>query len=180
MSLGAKIRSRRQLLGLTLDTVAQAAELSKPFLSQVERNHATPSLSSLHRIAEALQVNTEYFVTVPTEKETVKRGDKLRFFTLENSPKTYASLTGNVPNRQLEALMVRMPPQAEMEVSSHAGEEFFYMLEGVLCITVDGQEFELRAGDSAHYLSTAPHLWENRGAEDVVLIWVGTPTLFDL
>lgn len=180
MSLGAKIRSRRRLVGMTLEAVAQAADLSKPFLSQVERDQASPSLSSLRKIAGALKVHTGYFVNVPTEKETVKRGDQLRFFTLENSAKQYASLTGNVPNRQLEALLTRLPPKTVLEVTTHAGEEFLYLLEGCLHISLDDQEFEVRAGDSAHYLSTTRHTWENRGEQDVVLIWVGTPALLDL
>lgn len=180
MSLGSKIRSRRRLLGMTLDAVAQATELSKPFLSQVERNKATPSLSSLHKIASALQVSTQYFVTLPTEKDTVKRADNLRFFTVENSGKQYASLTSNVPNRQLEALLTRLPPGTALEVTTHAGEEFFYVLEGCLHVTLDDQVFEVRAGDSAHYLSTTRHTWENQGEQDVLLVWVGTPTLLDI
>lgn len=178
MKLGSKIRSRRRQLGLTLDAVAQTADLSKPFLSQVERDKASPSITSLAKIARALGVSIQYFLTAPLETDTVQRADKLRFFSLDDSGKQYAALTGNIPDRQLEALLTRLPPHSTSEVTTHAGEEFFYVLQGAVTITLEGQEFEVRTGDSAHYQSTTPHLWENRGTIDTVLIWVGTPTLF--
>ncbi|GAA4013810.1 cupin domain-containing protein [Deinococcus rubellus] len=185
MVLGTKIRSRRRRLSLTLHNVAEAADLSKPFLSQVERGHASPSLTSLSKIAHALGVSLQYFITVPTEKNTVKRAKNLRYFTLDGSKNQYASLTGDVPDRQLEALITRLPPattldKATQEVTTHAGEEVIYVLEGCLRITLDDQTFELETGDSAHYQASAHHTWENFGSVDTVLIWVGTPTLFDL
>ena len=185
MTLGTKIRSRRRRLGLTLENVAQAADLSKPFLSQVERGHASPSLTSLSKIAHALGVSLQYFVSLPTEKNTVKRFKNLRYFTFDGSNNQYTSLTGNVPDRQLEVLITRLPPattvdKAVQEITTHAGEEVIYVLEGCLRITLDDQTFELEAGDSAHYQATARHTWENSGLGDAVLLWVGTPTLFDL
>lgn len=178
MSLGAKIRSRRRLLGLTLEEVAQAADLSKPFLSQVERDKASPSLTSLTRIAGALQVSTPYFVSPPLPDGAVQRSGERRYFSVGTAQKQFASLTGHSPDRSLEVLLTRLAPGLVSEMTTHAGEEFFYVLEGCLHLAIEGQEFDMEPGDSVHYRSTAPHLWENRSDRETVLLWVGTPTLF--
>ena len=178
MSLGAKIRSRRRLLGLTLEEVAQAAELSKPFLSQVERDKATPSLTSLARIAGALQVSTPYFVAPPLSDGAVQRSGDRRYFSVGTAQKQFASLTGHRPDRSLEVLLTRLAPGLVSEMTTHAGEEFCYVLEGCLHLAVEGREFDMEPGDSVHYQSTTPHLWENRSDRETVLLWVGTPTLF--
>src|SRR5476649_1919111 len=67
VSIGSKIRALRQRFKRTLDEVATSAGISKPFLSQVERGHATPSITSLVEIARALGVTVQYFVDTPTE-----------------------------------------------------------------------------------------------------------------
>ena len=81
VSIGIKIRALRQRLKRTLDEVATTAGISKPFLSQVERGHATPSITSLVGIARALGVTVQYFVDTPTEDKSVrqrKRAEVLR------------------------------------------------------------------------------------------------------
>jgi quercetin dioxygenase-like cupin family protein len=64
------------------------------------------------------------------------------------------------------------------EVTTHAGEEFVYLIQGELQLTLEGKTFVLHAGDSAHYESTAPHSWANTGDAETVLVWVGSPRLF--
>lgn len=66
VALGSKIRALRQRLKRTLDDTATAAGISKPFLSQVERGLASPSLTSLAGIAQALGVTVQYFVDTPS------------------------------------------------------------------------------------------------------------------
>ena len=176
--LGAKIRSRRRLLGLTLENVAQAADLSKPFLSQIERGKASPSLTSLARIAGALQVSTPYFVDPPVPEGAVQRAGEQLYFSVGDARKRFASLTGRAPDRALEVLLTRLAPGMVSEMTTHAGEEFFYVLEGTLHLGIEDREFDLAPGDSVHSQSTTPHLWENRSDRETVLLWVGTPTLF--
>lgn len=179
MSLGPKIRSRRRQLGLTLQATADKAGISKPFLSQVERDQATPSITSLSGIARALGVSIQYFVEAPHIQKLVRRSEELQFFTLDNSPNKYARLTGSLPGRQLEGLLVRIPPNTRLEeVTTHSGEELFYVLQGELHLEVEEETYELNVGDSAHYLSTRQHRWENRSDQETVLLWIGTPALF--
>ncbi|HTH75458.1 MAG TPA: cupin domain-containing protein [Trinickia sp.] len=177
--LGSKIRALRKRLLRTLDETATAAGISKPFLSQVERGLATPSITSLAGIARALGVTVQYFVDTPTEARSVRRADELQFFSFADSANLFARLTNVSGDRQLDAILVRLPAgQPPSEVTTHAGEEFLYVLRGEITLSLEGATFVLHAGDSAHYESTVPHGWANTAGDETVLVWVGTPRLF--
>jgi quercetin dioxygenase-like cupin family protein/DNA-binding XRE family transcriptional regulator len=178
LAIGSKIRQLRQRLKRTLDETATAAGISKPFLSQVERGHATPSITSLVGIARALGVTVEYFVDKPTEARSVRRGEELTFFGFADSANLFGRLTNLSVDKKLEAILVRMPPgQQRSEVRTHAGEEFLYVMSGQMSLTLEGETFTLQAGDTAHYESTVPHTWVNTASEETMLVWVGTPKL---
>ena len=178
--LGSKIRALRHRLHKTLDETATAAGISKPFLSQVERGLATPSLTSLAGIATALGVTLQYFVDTPSEERSVRRSGQLRFFSFADSTDLFARLTNSSVGSQLESILVRLPAgqPSTAEVTTHAGEEFVYVISGQMSLTLEGKTFVLYAGDSAHYESTVPHSWANTGDIETTLVWVGTPRLF--
>ncbi|WP_322048626.1 cupin domain-containing protein [Paraburkholderia sp. J67] len=179
LAIGEKIRALRQRLSQTLDQTATAAGISKPFLSQVERGLASPSLTSLSGIARALGVTMQYFVETPSEERSVKRGDQLEFFGFADSANLFARLTNTSDGRQLESILVRLPVgNTRSEVTTHAGEEFLYVIDGELSLELEGKAFVLQTGDSAHYQSTVPHSWSNNGGKEAVVVWVGTPRLF--
>jgi transcriptional regulator with XRE-family HTH domain len=129
LAIGSKIRALRQRLKRTLDETAKAAGISKPFLSQVERGQATPSITSLVGIAQALGVTVQYFVETPTEAKSVCRGEDLKFFGFADSANLFGRLTNLSVDRKLEAILVKMPAgQQPSEVTTHAGEEFLYVM----------------------------------------------------
>lgn len=176
--IGAKIRSLRHRLGLTLDQVAGAAGISKPFLSQVERARATPSVSSLTRIANALGATMSYFIEPASEGRNVRRARDTSFFSFIGSSATYARLSGTLPDRKLELLMVEMPArQKESEMATRAMEEFVYVVAGELVISLESESFHLVTGDSVHYRSTTSLRWLNPSARKTIVLWGGTPTL---
>jgi transcriptional regulator with XRE-family HTH domain len=167
----------------TLDETATAAGISKPFLSQVERGLASPSIASLTGIAHSLGVPMGYFfdadADAASEERTVCSSDDLGFFRFADSSNLFARLTSLPSSRQLEAILVKMPPgQQRSEVATHAAEEYLYVIAGEVSVTMAGRTFELKAGDSAHRESTGPHTWENRTSIESVVLWVGTPRLF--
>ncbi|MFM0735228.1 cupin domain-containing protein [Paraburkholderia sediminicola] len=179
VSIGSKIRALRQRLKRTLDEVATMAGISKPFLSQVERGRATPSITSLVGIARALGVTVQYFVDTPTEDRSVRRGSELKYFGFDGTANLFGRLTNLSVGSKLEVILVRMPVgQNPSEVTTHAGEEFLYVMSGQISLTLEGTTFVLQAGDTAHYESTVPHAWCNTAREEALVVWVGTPRLF--
>lgn len=155
------------------------AGISKPFLSQVERGHATPSIATLSGIADALGVTLQYFVETSDEAQAIRKGDDLKFFGFAGSANQFGRLTNAGANRLLDAQLVRMPVGgAASDVVTFAVEEFMYVMSGEVSLKLEGRTFVLQAGDTAHYESSVPHAWVNTADEESVFVWVGTPKLF--
>jgi transcriptional regulator with XRE-family HTH domain len=175
--IGAAIRDRRKRLGLTLQALATASGLSAPFLSQVERDLAMPSLTSLTAIAAALGVEMSYFVGTPPPGQVVRRGDQPEHLHLSGSPAIYARLSGQHEERKMEALHITVPPGLASPLARREGEGFWYILEGQLTVWIGQEHFILGPGDSAHFDQRHPYRMRNEGSADVRMIWVGTPAL---
>jgi quercetin dioxygenase-like cupin family protein len=165
-------------LDITLTQLAKRAELSAPFLSQVERGESGLSLTSLLRLAEALGVSINYFVAPELGKTPVRSPDDLEYFTLDGSEVRHARLGSLTGDRQLEPLLVIIPPHYESEPFRHAGEEFFYIKQGHLTVCIGTKTYRLGPGYTAHFNSGQRHRWRNDRDEEVHLVWVGTPKLF--
>lgn len=177
LSIGSAIRDRRRGLGLTLQALATSSGLSIPFLSQVERNLAHPSLLSLEAIARALDVDVDYFVGVPTPGQIVRRAGEHERIDLE-SPVVYERLSGRHAERKMEALRLIVPPGLVAPTIHREGEGFWYILSGTLEMTVGRKKLVLKAGDSAHFDQRHPYSMRNAGKSEVRMIWVGTPAIF--
>ncbi len=175
---GRRIRTLRQRLRLTLDEAAAQAGISKPYLSQVERGHATPSLRSLIGIARALGVALQYFIETPGEAQIVRRAERVTFKGFSGSQNQYGYLTKPDGNLSLEAQLVKIPAGAQhFEVAAQSAEELMYVLSGEVSLTLEDTTYVLRAGDTAHFESAAPHGWANPTDTESVFVWIGTPKL---
>jgi mannose-6-phosphate isomerase-like protein (cupin superfamily) len=175
--IGAAIRDRRRRLGMTLQALADSCGLSVPFLSQIERDLAMPSLISLTSIATALGVDMTYFVGAPAPGQIVRRGDQPETLSLGPSPVVYHRLSGRHEERKMEALSMTVPPGLESPAAHREGEGFWYVLEGEVEMWIGQEHFLLRAGDSAHFDQRHGYRMRNSGATDLKMLWVGTPAL---
>jgi len=177
-TIGRKIRARRLRLQLTLEETAGRVGISKPFLSQVERGLARPSVATLVGIARALGVTLQYFFDAPRDGRYILRGEQSCYFGFPDAGNRFARLTRVAGDGALDALLVHIPAGTRFaEVGTLAGEQFWYVLSGNPTLTLNGKAYPFRPGDAAHYDSTDPHGWENTGGADAVLMWVGTPSL---
>lgn len=178
MQVGSRIRARRRQLSLTLKEVSERSALSVPYLSQIERHQANPTVASLAGIARALGVNLSFFVPEERHDTAVTRRGEGADLRLQELPYRVQSLAGRGTDLHLEPLLIQLQPHFSSEPNSHLGEEFLHVLEGQLSLRVGDDCFELSAGDSAHHPSTTPHAWANPGATETRLLWIGTPRLF--
>lgn len=173
--LGAKIRALRKERGLTLKVLAQLSGLSHPFLSQVERGLARPSMSSLHQISEALGTNASWLLagSENTREATVVRaadtavvpaselGDMdgvRRVVAPEASPFQVVEFTG--------------APDSFREYWVHDGFETIYVISGVVEVDLDGQVFLLEPSDSISYDTRQPHRLRAATDEKVKLLMI--------
>jgi transcriptional regulator with XRE-family HTH domain len=179
--LGRHIRNARAARNLTLEQLAQATGLSRSYLSNVERNVNSPTISSLRVILDALNVSlTELFRTVERDRGIVTTpADRVVIARTGNGDITYELLNPN-PVGKLEMLILHVAPGAGSgsEPHAHAGEEIGLMLSGELTYWVDGVTHLLKPGDSISIDATTPHRYRNAGSVPAVSVWSVTPPSF--
>ncbi len=178
MQIGHRIRGRRRQLGLTLKTLGERSGLSVPYLSQVERNQANPTVTSLASIARALGVSLNAFVPDDVHETVVTRSGAGSYLQVQELPFRIKSLAGRGEALQMEPLLIHVEPHFNSPATTHLGEEFLYVLRGTLQLKVGAECHTLQTGDSAQHPSTHPHAWTNPTDSETLLLWVGTPRLF--
>lgn len=181
-SLGATIRGRRREAGLTLQQVADRADLSVSYLSQLERNLLTPSLSTLKRIATILSIPAGQLMFRPERGAgpsvaIVRRGERKRL-SFPASAIGYEMLTPDM-RRRASLLWVVAPPDSKSGPAfAHEGEDGVVVLRGELHIEVGEVWHVLGTGDSIYFNAELPHRWHNAGQETAEAIWLSTPPSF--
>jgi len=176
--VGALIRARRRQLQLTLQALGDAAGVSVGYLSQVERDLATPSLGTLAAIAASLQVGVDYFIATPSLASALTRDGERRAFSVSGSSMLYERIGADFAGNVLSSFIITVPPGYRSETVAHEGEEIIYLLEGDLAVWVEGEEMHLAAGDGFHFRGNRPHAWANHAAAPARLLWTGTLPLF--
>jgi transcriptional regulator with XRE-family HTH domain len=199
-NLGSRIRDERRKRKLTLEILSQKTELSKSFLSQIERGLAQPSISSLKRIAREFGMSVvDLFPTesgmenqignLPPVKKNgqtfveevqVVRANRRKRLTLPGSFVSYDLLTPDL-NRQVEVMFMKISPgehSGEEPMIDLPGEKFGYVLKGTLECKVGETIYHLAAGDSIYFPAHFPHSWRGLGEDSIEVIWVLTPPRF--
>jgi len=179
--IGQKIKELRVGKGFTLKDLSEKADLSIGFLSQVERGMASIAVTSLEKVAEVLEVDLSFFFTPPKKHVTsVMRSYEHEVFSVEES-RFYYRLANDLEQTTLEPMLINLLPNQTREgitPYSHKGEEFVYVLEGVLTVFVGEEQHQLNPGDSIHMLSSIPHEWANFTNKLVKVLCVSTPAIF--
>ncbi len=182
-SLGNIIRKARLERRMVLQDLADKAELSISFLSQVERDLLSPSVSALKRIADVLDIPAgSLMFGAETRKGGVGiglvRGDGRKRVVFPDSRIEYEMLTPDL-RRRMSVLWLKAPPHAESgPVFSHNGEDAVIVLKGRLEVEIGGVWHELSKGDSLYFDSELPHRWRNSSSAVAEVIWVSTPPSF--
>jgi transcriptional regulator with XRE-family HTH domain len=171
-SIGERIKALRVGQGKTLSDLGERANLSISYLSQIERDKTTPSISTLTSIAKALDVGLRYFFETEAETAVVVRRGEEGVTISSDTRAACQPLTPEVGETKLDVCRITLPPHAPSEsLPQRAGEELAFVLSGELTITIGDEQFLLSAGDSVHYNALEPHCWQNFGSEPCAVIW---------
>lgn len=176
--VGGLIRARRRQVSMTLQALCNAAGISVGYLSQVERDLATPSLGTLAQIAQALDVGVDYFISTPSLEDGITRSGERQRFQVDGSSCVYERIAADFAGNILSSFLMTVPPGFRSETVVHEGEEIIFVLEGAIVQSLDGEDVVLRPGDSMHFRGNRPHAWANRTDAPAVLLWTGTLALF--
>ena len=178
MEIGPKIKRLRIQLGLTQEELANRCELSKGFISQLERDLTSPSIATLIDILECLGTSPRAFFSDDSERKCVYSRDDM--FELDDEE--HGHITWLVPNAQkneMEPILVALGAgQSTQKQDPHEGEEFGYVLDGSVILECDGERSVVRRGETFYLHGRTFHYLKNERKTTARILWVCTPPLF--
>ena len=179
MQIGDKLRRLRLQRGLTQEELADRCELSKSFISLLERDLTSPSLDTLADLLESLGSDLPTFFREKDEK-LVFGGEDI--FVKEDPELMKGMIRWLIPSaqkNQMEPILVEMAPGGETaEDDPHEGEEFGYVLAGTIRIVLGDRAERVRKDESFYFRPSAPHWLENAGKGVCKVLWISTPPSF--
>ncbi|MFP5330798.1 MAG: helix-turn-helix domain-containing protein [Acidimicrobiia bacterium] len=179
--IGEVIRERRKGR-FTVKQLATASGVSIGVLSEIERGIGNPSYRTLHKIAQALDIQIGELVEGASERRprsaVVRVSERMRL-QFGSEGLVYELLTPDLHGR-LEMLQTRVPAGWNnlTDPFQHDGEECVLLLRGTLVVTLAGDTHELATGDAITYDASHPHAWENRTQEEALIVGAVTPPSF--
>ncbi len=177
MDIGKKLKRLRIKHQLTLEELANRSELSKGFLSQLENNNCSPSISTLEDLLEVLGSSLQEFFSEKSE-ESIVFSEKDYY---ENEQQEYR-IDYLVPNAQKNAMepirITIYPDGSSQEIIPHDGEDFGFVLSGCADLIYGGEKYHLKKGDTFYVNCNENYHIQNNGKRDCELIWISTPPFF--
>lgn len=180
LDIGEKLRQLRLQRGLTQEDMADRCELSKGFISQVERNLASPSIATLTDMLECLGSSLSQFFSEAKDEKTVFTPQDM--FVKEDMESLYGSITWLVPDAQkntMEPILVELGEGGETyPLPPHEGEEFGYVLAGTVFLVTGEKKLRVRTGCSFCIHPRQSHYLLNAGKTKARVLWVSNPPVF--
>ncbi|MBK5253683.1 MAG: helix-turn-helix domain-containing protein [Peptostreptococcaceae bacterium] len=177
MKIGNRIKEIRTERGLTQEELADRAELSKGFISQIERDLTSPSIATLEDILMCLGIEINDFFSYNTETKVVFKYDEY-FEKKDDEHKNIIEwVIPNAQKNKMEPIRMTLKPGGSTIFDNpHEGEEFGYLIKGDLTVYIGNRKYKVMEGESFYYKSDKVHyLSSDVGAE---LIWVSSPPSF--
>ena len=178
MDIGSKIRELRILNGLTQEELADRSELSKGFISQLENDVTSPSISTLEDILQCLGMTISEFFSRDAEPPQTVFGEEDYFEKKDDELGN--TTTWIIPNAQKNIMEpIRLSLKAGGSTypdNPHEGEEFGYVLKGEIVIVLGKERYKAKAGESFYYTPDRKHyITSKKGGE---ILWVSAPPSF--
>ena len=177
MDIGQKIRACRLQLGLTQEDLASRCDLTKGYISQLENDVSSPSISTLEDILNVLGVSLPQFFAEQKEEKIVFTSEDL-----VTSSHGDGAITWLVPNSQkndMEPVLLTLPVNGSSDIRyPFEGQEFGYVLDGRIMIIVQDFAYKAKKGESFYLLGDKEHKIVNVGSKEAKILRVATPSNF--
>jgi transcriptional regulator with XRE-family HTH domain len=174
--VGKRIKKLREEKGISLADLSNLTGFDVIRLEDIENGKEEPQLGTVMKLSKALDSaigrlvsgvgNKLYSITRKNERKQITRSSSA---TNKKNVYSYMSLAPEVQGRHMEALIVQLEKSEEKDLSVHNGEEFIFVLEGVVSLTIASETFDLDPGDSAYYLSTTSHFITGKTEKATIL-----------
>ncbi len=180
MDIGEKLRQLRLQRGLTQEELADRCELSKGFISQVERNLASPSIATLTDLLECLGSSLPAFFNEKQEQKIVFAPQDM--FEKVDEEDLRGSITWLVPDAQkndMEPILVDMGEGGQTyPLPPSEAEEFGYVLSGSIFLVMGEKKIRVKTGCSFCIHPKVNHYLMNAGKSRAKVLWISTPPSF--
>jgi transcriptional regulator with XRE-family HTH domain len=163
MDIGKKLKDLRESKGYSVREFAKRCDLSPSLVSQVERSVSSPSISSLVKMAEVLQIPVGHFFEEHDNGNHIIRKAERRKLVYPNHTTTYEFATPPEMDGEFRVLLVTLQAKeysSEHKVS-HQDKEFCFVIEGTVEIEIENSHITLEEGDAMTFNSQAPHRFYN-------------------
>jgi transcriptional regulator with XRE-family HTH domain len=175
-SLPASLKGQRTGQSLTIEQLSKRSGVSRAMISKIERGEATPTTSTLGKLAEALDVSISQMVGGPKEAGLLlTRHADQPVFTEPGTGFSRRSLSPLYRGRGVDFVLNTLPPgKATGPFPSHRPgvEEHLYVQSGKVAIIVGDERHELNAGDFLFYPGDQEHVFQNIGDEEAAFFIV--------
>ncbi len=178
IKIGERIRNLRELSNLTQEELAERANLTKGFISQIERDLTSISLDSLIQILEAMDENLSDFFRETSEEKIVYR-EKDRVAIEKEKIDKFELLIPGSTNRRLEPILLTLRKgQTTPKERPHEGEEFGLVLQGRINLRFGKEVQKLKKGECFYFSAEKEHWLQNPGSKEAVVLWISSPPSF--
>ena len=177
MEIGEKIKELRIERGLTQEELADRAELSKGFISQVERDLTSPSIATLEDIVISLGTDLTSFFSEKERPQVVFSGEDYFVKEDERHQSTIEWIVPNAQKNNMEPIRVTIGVGGTtIPDNPHEGEEFGYVIKGSIDVHIGSDTYHVSKGESFYIYPEQEHfISSGKGAE---IIWVSSPPSF--
>ncbi|MCG2775670.1 MAG: XRE family transcriptional regulator [Desulfobacterales bacterium] len=162
--IGVRVKEHRRESGLTQKKLAEATGLSPGLLSRIENGLAMPSIPTLQIISNTLKTEIGYFFKDEEENAyIVTHPGNRRVVVSRSGPHGKLAyelelLAEGMNNPFMEpAIVMHVGKEGEVEARTHDGQEFMYVLEGRMKLTLGAKDFILKQGNAAYWNGNVPH-----------------------
>lgn len=177
MDIGKKLKELRKQNDLTLDDLASRSELTKGFLSQVERGLTMPSIPTLEDILEALGSSLSDFFHEEEERQIIFSNQD--FFVDDKEDYQIEWIIPNAQKNRMEPILLTLHSHKKSHVmSSYEGEEFGYVLKGSITIVRGNKKYRVKAKETFYMEGAKSHYLYNHGNTEAKVLWITTPPIF--
>lgn len=185
-NIGAKIKKIRREKKLTLQQLSELTNLSVGFLSQLERGLSNVAIDTLQDIANALDVSIHSFIEADSFDQNannpVMRDFEKTCSVINLTLQSYV-MTNDADNLPFLPRIYHLLPSIDhtlkTELYHHEGVEWLYVIEGILSINYNNQQYDLYPGDTISIDSTKDHNWYNRSSKPCKFIAINTPNPYN-
>lgn len=179
MDIGKRMKELRILYGLTQQELADRSELSKGYISQLERNLTTPSVSTLLDLIQCLGTTpADFFTDEEPEQLVFKEEDYFEKEDEENKSRV-EWIIPNAQKNSMEPLRLTLYPGGKSQVHTpHEGEEFGYVLDGKIQVHYGDEKYTVRKGDSFIFPANRKHRISSACKKVSSILWISSPPSF--